>query len=130
MTQSGRSGLSARDDQASANERIERRAIESRELGSVATDQERAFGDYGPGRFAWLLADIRALPEPIPEPVPKLPATMTEPVSYSEPEEAPAAAPAPPGPVRTYKAPRPEPTRCGGWVLTDHGWVLDTEQEV
>lgn len=30
------------------------------------TDQERAFGDYSPGRFAWLLADIRALPEPIP----------------------------------------------------------------
>jgi activating signal cointegrator 1 len=30
------------------------------------TDQERAFGDYSPGRFAWLLADVRALPEPIP----------------------------------------------------------------
>lgn len=30
------------------------------------TDQERAFGDYSPGRFAWLLADIRALPQPIP----------------------------------------------------------------
>ena len=30
------------------------------------TDQERAFGDYSPGRFAWLLSDIRALPEPIP----------------------------------------------------------------
>jgi hypothetical protein len=28
-------------------------------------DQERAFGDYSPGRFAWLLADVRALPEPI-----------------------------------------------------------------
>lgn len=28
--------------------------------------QERAFGDYSPGRFAWLLAGIRALPEPIP----------------------------------------------------------------
>lgn len=27
------------------------------------TDQERAFGDYTPGRYAWLLADIRALPE-------------------------------------------------------------------
>lgn len=27
---------------------------------------ERAFGDYTPGRYAWLLADIRALPEPIP----------------------------------------------------------------
>lgn len=30
------------------------------------TEQERAFGDYSVGRFAWLLADIRALPEPIP----------------------------------------------------------------
>lgn len=27
---------------------------------------ERAFGDYSPGRFAWFLADIVALPEPIP----------------------------------------------------------------
>lgn len=30
------------------------------------TDRERAFGDYSPGRYAWLLADVRALPEPIP----------------------------------------------------------------
>lgn len=30
------------------------------------TDQERAFGDYSPGRYAWLLADVRALPDPIP----------------------------------------------------------------
>jgi activating signal cointegrator 1 len=30
------------------------------------TDQERAFGDYSPGRYAWLLADVQALPEPIP----------------------------------------------------------------
>lgn len=30
------------------------------------TENEKAFGDYSPGRFAWLLADIRALPEPIP----------------------------------------------------------------
>lgn len=29
-------------------------------------DQERAFGDYTPGRYAWLLRDIRALPTPIP----------------------------------------------------------------
>jgi len=27
---------------------------------------ERAFGDYSPGRYAWLLADVRALPAPIP----------------------------------------------------------------
>ena len=29
-------------------------------------EPERSFGDYTPGRYAWLLADIRALPEPIP----------------------------------------------------------------
>ena len=28
--------------------------------------QERAFGDYTPGRWAWLLSNIRALPKPIP----------------------------------------------------------------
>lgn len=30
------------------------------------TDQERAFGDYTAGRFAWLLINIRMLPAPIP----------------------------------------------------------------
>jgi hypothetical protein len=30
------------------------------------TDQERAFGDYSPGRYAWLLADVQRLPEPVP----------------------------------------------------------------
>lgn len=30
------------------------------------TSQERAFGDYEPGRFAWLFADIRAIRIPIP----------------------------------------------------------------
>jgi activating signal cointegrator 1 len=28
--------------------------------------REYSFGDYSAGRFAWLLADIRSLPEPIP----------------------------------------------------------------
>lgn len=28
--------------------------------------QERAFGNYAAGRWAWLLTNIRALPEPIP----------------------------------------------------------------
>jgi len=28
--------------------------------------REYSFGNYGPGRWAWLLANIRALPEPIP----------------------------------------------------------------
>lgn len=29
-------------------------------------DHERAFGDYAPGRYAWLLTDVQMLPEPIP----------------------------------------------------------------
>ncbi|MCC6192247.1 MAG: 2-oxoglutarate dehydrogenase E1 [Anaerolineales bacterium] len=29
-------------------------------------DQERAFGDYTPGRYAWLLADMQPLPTPMP----------------------------------------------------------------
>lgn len=32
----------------------------------VLTDEERAFGDYRSGRYAWLLSNVRALPEPIP----------------------------------------------------------------
>jgi hypothetical protein len=28
--------------------------------------KERAFGDYSPGRFAWVLEDVQALPTPIP----------------------------------------------------------------
>lgn len=27
---------------------------------------ERAFGDYTPGRFAWIFTDVQALPEPVP----------------------------------------------------------------
>lgn len=30
------------------------------------TDQEHAFGDYSPNRYAWLLANVRALPTPVP----------------------------------------------------------------
>lgn len=30
------------------------------------TAQERAFRDYTPGRYAWLLDDVQPLPEPIP----------------------------------------------------------------
>jgi hypothetical protein len=30
------------------------------------TEQEEAFGDYTPGRYAWLLADVRPLAEPVP----------------------------------------------------------------
>jgi len=30
------------------------------------TDQERAFGDYSSGRYAWLLSDVRPLRTPLP----------------------------------------------------------------
>ena len=30
------------------------------------SDQERSWGNYGGGRFGWILEDIRALPTPIP----------------------------------------------------------------
>jgi hypothetical protein len=30
------------------------------------TGRELAFGDYAPGRYAWILEDIKPLPEPIP----------------------------------------------------------------
>ena len=30
------------------------------------SDQERAFGDYGPGRFAWFLENVKMLDEPVP----------------------------------------------------------------
>lgn len=30
------------------------------------TEQERAFGDYTPGRYAWLLADVQPLATPVP----------------------------------------------------------------
>lgn len=30
------------------------------------TDQEKFFGDYSPGRFGWILEDVRPLAEPIP----------------------------------------------------------------
>ena len=29
-------------------------------------EQEEAFGDFSPGRYAWQLANVRPLPEPIP----------------------------------------------------------------
>ena|SRR3990167_3098615 len=34
--------------------------------GLPQSPQERAFGDYSPGRYAWHLENVRALPEPIP----------------------------------------------------------------
>lgn len=38
-------------------------------LGTIIqpfTEQEQAFGNYEPGRYAWLLEDVRQLPEPVP----------------------------------------------------------------
>lgn len=35
-------------------------------FGDRLTDQERAFGDYSPGRYGWLLADVRRLAQPVP----------------------------------------------------------------
>lgn len=32
----------------------------------MLTDQERAFGDYSPGRYAWLLDDIQPMMQSIP----------------------------------------------------------------
>lgn len=34
--------------------------------GWLIDDRERAFGNYGPGRYAWFLANVRSLAEPIP----------------------------------------------------------------
>ena len=43
------------------------RLVECRPTGTVRISKdEDAFGDYAAGRFAWLLADIRRLPAPIP----------------------------------------------------------------
>jgi hypothetical protein len=39
---------------------------DNRSMRFELTDQERAFGDYTPGRYAWLLTDVKMLPEPIP----------------------------------------------------------------
>jgi hypothetical protein len=38
----------------------------SQEFEERLTNQERAFGNYDAGRYAWILGDIKALPEPIP----------------------------------------------------------------
>jgi hypothetical protein len=46
--------------------------VDVRECGDLGlpfffmSDQEREFGDYAPGRWAWLLADVKTLPAPIP----------------------------------------------------------------
>lgn len=45
---------------------IPRFTMEAVPLIWMLTDQERAFGDYAPGRFAWLLANVKPLVKPIP----------------------------------------------------------------
>lgn len=36
------------------------------EVAQEISPLERLYGDYSPGRFAWILEDVQALPEPIP----------------------------------------------------------------
>jgi activating signal cointegrator 1 len=38
----------------------------TQDVSPQISEQEEAFGDYYPGRYAWFLSDIIALPEPIP----------------------------------------------------------------
>lgn len=40
--------------------------IHEEDVPSIVGATEQAFGDYSPGRYAWLLADVKALAEPIP----------------------------------------------------------------
>jgi len=35
-------------------------------LENIPDEPERSFGNYTPGRFAWILQDVYRLPEPIP----------------------------------------------------------------
>ena len=35
-------------------------------VGDISREHEAAFGDYTPGRFGWLLKDVRPLREPVP----------------------------------------------------------------
>ncbi|MCL4441072.1 MAG: ASCH domain-containing protein [Firmicutes bacterium] len=36
------------------------------EFTATLSENEKAFGNYTPGRFAWILEDVKQLPEPIP----------------------------------------------------------------
>lgn len=36
------------------------------EFVATLSEQERTFGNYTPGRYAWILADVRRLDKPIP----------------------------------------------------------------
>ncbi|MFP5375735.1 MAG: hypothetical protein ACLGIO_02995, partial [Acidimicrobiia bacterium] len=53
----------------SDRERLERYRWTGRQYEQVLTEDTTAqipYGDFAPGRWAWLLADVRALPEPVP----------------------------------------------------------------
>jgi len=41
----------------------------------------------------------------------------------------PAPRPVPPHPIKRFRIAGRPPTRAGGYVLTERGWVRDTEQE-
>lgn len=40
--------------------------LEAKNSLKEVTGRELAFGDYAPGRYAWILKDIKQLPEPVP----------------------------------------------------------------
>lgn len=41
-------------------------SVEDAITNGLISDQEKAFGDYSPGRYAWVLVNLVKLPEPIP----------------------------------------------------------------
>ena len=40
--------------------------LTSQAFEELLSDRERALGNYAPGRFAWIIEDVKQLPEPIP----------------------------------------------------------------
>ncbi len=48
-----------------ASGRISREAAVRITRAHAPAEPERSFGDYTPGRFAWLLDHVRRLPEPV-----------------------------------------------------------------
>lgn len=40
--------------------------LNNRKVCDLPPEPERSFGDYTPGRYAWILEDTKSLPEPIP----------------------------------------------------------------
>ncbi len=47
--------------------RVEQCVVDSEDVAHISiTVEEEAFGDYSPGRFAWVLSDLRVLDTPIP----------------------------------------------------------------